>query len=140
MKHLKKLFEIDLDTIPKPQARARVTKFGTYDPTKDYKSWLRYQILEQFRKVYEAPLDQPLQVIATFRLPIPKSISKKARQRLLDNPHHCKRPDVKNLYTAIEDAMNEIVYKDDCLIFAAHIYKCYSESPGISIVIRGKNE
>jgi Holliday junction resolvase RusA-like endonuclease len=131
----KELIKFRLETKPKPQARARVTRFCTYDPTHDYKTWLRWQLKEYF----STPFSGAVSLDITFLMPIPKSMSKKAREALKDDPRHIKRPDGKNLYSAVEDAMNEIAYVDDSIVWEFHVRKIYSEKPGMDITITGQN-
>lgn len=119
----------------KPEAQKRVKVFNriAVDPSKEYKNFLKLQILEQYQ---EKPIEGPISLQLYFAMPIPSSTSKKRKQAMLDGLiPHTKKPDLDNLCKGIFDAMNKTIIKDDSQIFSLYTYKFYSENPGIEIQI-----
>ena len=121
---------------PIPQARPRVTRFTTYDPRKNQKVWIRQLIHEQ----YNDTLSCPLEVDFKFFLPIPKSVSRKIRERMKSGLiPHIKRPDIDNYLILYLNAMTGIVYSDDNQVYAVSAKKEYSENPRTEITIKWEN-
>lgn len=58
---------------------------------------------------------EPLRLDVTFFKEIPKSYSKKKRDKM-DGTYVSVTPDLDNLEKAIYDSLNERVWKDDCQI------------------------
>ena len=48
------------------------------------------------------------------------------------------KPDWDNLGKIVSDAMNDVVYKDDCQIFEAHISKRYGEVARVEVAVIGR--
>jgi len=124
----------------KPEAQKRVKVFNriAIDPSKEYKNFLKLQILEQ----YEGELlEKPLSVKLVFTMPIPKSTSKRKREKMLRGLiPHTKKPDCDNLAKAVLDAMNKTIIKDDSLIYSLYVIKMYCHTPGIHIEILEKDD
>lgn len=65
---------------------------------------------------------------------IPKSISKKKRLEMLDGIiRPTKKPDNDNIVKVVEDALNNVAYKDDKNIVDCVVQKYYSEQPQVII-------
>ena len=92
---------------------------GTYTPKscRVYKHLVsvlaKNAMIEQDATIVE---DKPLEVRTRFIFPMPKSRK---------NPWATSRPDLDNLYKAVTDAMNGIVYKDDSQIVRGLLEKGY---------------
>ena len=79
----------------------------------------------------------PLEMIAVFYMPIPKSVSKIMRQNMIkDFVKHTKKSDLDNLIKALLDALNGIAYADDAQIVKLSAQKVYAETPRIELLIR----
>ena len=81
-------------------------------------------------------LETPVTLALYFRLPIPKSWSKKrqeAAKSQLERP--TSRPDWDNLGKAVSDALNGVIYKDDGQVVSAHIKKIYAAVPGVDVLV-----
>jgi len=129
-------FLIRINQNPLSQGRPRVTRWVTYDPNKDKKTWIKHQISEQFAERLSCPISVELE----FFMPIPKSASKKKQKEMSDQKIiHTKKPDIDNLIKTYLDCMNDLVYKDDSQIYSLSAYKYYSNDPRIEIEIRWKN-
>lgn len=118
---------IIFDVEPKPQSRPRFNKGGwTYEDP----AMKKYRVaLERLAKaqMQGPPLKGPITLTVRFYLTKPKS----ARGR--EHPH--VRPDIDNLYKALTDSCNEIVWVDDALIVEAHVYKLYGAIPRIEMEV-----
>lgn len=126
-----------INQTPIAQPRPRVTKFGTFDPNKEKKSWIKLQMKQQV----SVCIDKPLTCIMLFCMPIPKSISKKKAKLMLDGAiHHTKKPDIDNIVKTYFDCMNEIAFKDDSQIYSLKVFKCYSDKPRTEIILRWEDE
>lgn len=80
------------------------------------------------------PLDGPLSVSLRFRMPIPKSASKRSKAAMAAGEiAHMSRPDIDNLAKSILDAMNKVVFHDDGQVVRSFTTKIYAEQPGIDV-------
>jgi len=83
------------------------------------------------------PLETPVSLYCYIRLPIPKSYSKKRVEACLNGfEKPTKKPDWDNVAKSVADAINGIVFVDDCQIVNAHITKVYSISAGVSVCVK----
>lgn len=82
------------------------------------------------------PFEGPLSVSLRFRMPIPKSATKRARAGMAAGEiAHTGRPDLDNCQKAILDAMNGVVFCDDSQIVRSFTTKLYAEQPGVDVRI-----
>lgn len=80
------------------------------------------------------PLLGPLSVSLRFRMPIPKSETKRRREAMAAGEiAHTIKPDKDNLTKAIYDALNKIVWLDDAQITRGFQTKAYSRQPGVDL-------
>jgi len=87
----------------------------------------------------QEPLETPVTVSIMIYFPVPASYSKKRREACLNQTEmHLKRPDMDNVYKAITDAMNGIVYQDDCQIVSMHVDKVYADVGSVSVYVYEK--
>ena len=102
---------------PIPLKRARIAGKGCYDPQKREK-W-NYQM-----EVTRRPDDitKPIKVKFEYHFKMPKSWSKKKKNEMYGKLHSVK-PDLSNLIKFTEDALNKILWLDDCLIGGMEAYK-----------------
>ena len=132
-------FEIPGDAQAQGRPRAGKTKRGKvvmYDPkeSRDYKSYVRL-IASQHRP--KSPLEGQLEVFIKIYRRMPKSITKKRRQAVIEGIHRpITKPDLTNIAKGIEDALNGIIYKDDSQIVDLHISKYYSDRPRVEVQIK----
>lgn len=84
-----------------------------------------------------APIDGPLELRFVAYMGIAASWSRiKTADAITDRIRPTARPDLSNLIKQCEDAMNEIVYRDDSLITDCHLYKRFSDRPRLVIEVR----
>ena len=93
---------------PYTQARARVTKYGTYTPknTRDH--------TDKVRQVFEAAEVADYDRAATFRLDTHFYLGTR------------RRADNTNLTKLVEDALNKVAYEDDWRIYSSRIEKYHT--------------
>jgi Holliday junction resolvase RusA-like endonuclease len=129
-----------VDGNPVAKGRPRFAKRGkfvqTYTPqkTKDYEELVKESALRAMGS--NELLETPIKVFIHIRMPIPTSFSKKKHQDCLDQLiRPTKKPDWDNIAKAVTDALNGIVYVDDCQIVDAHVTKRYSEYAGVDVIV-----
>ncbi len=125
------IFEIN--TIPKPQKQTKFSSRGAYDPSKQYKQSLQWQMRPYAPK---EPLHGPVKVHINFYMPIPKSATKSVKKQMINGV--CvpvKRPDIDNMAYTVTNAMKELVYEDDSQIIDLVISKRYAEVPKIVVKV-----
>lgn len=111
---------------PRPKARPRVTRRGTYTPrrTQEYQS----TVAAHARLACREQLAGPLRVDILLVMPRPRAMH---RKRDPEGLMWCPvRPDVDNCRKAILDAMNGIAWADDSQVCAGETVKCYAEKGG----------
>ena len=120
---------------PVPMARPRVTRTGhAYTPKAcaEYKAIVAAAAREAMKG--REMLTDAVQVRVGFYFPIPKSWrAGKALAARHGMFPHTARPDLDNLYKAVTDAMNGIVYKDDSQIIFCTVGKRYRDKAGVSV-------
>ncbi len=84
----------------------------------------------------EEPFSGPLVVRLHLGMPIPKSVTKKDRQLMLQRKKRpIVKPDVDNCAKSILDALNGVAYKDDNQIVTLLAKKYYTEIPCIKVIV-----
>ena len=132
-------FKVDANPVGKQRARyARRGNFvQTYTPdkTRNYEALLKEAATEAMGS--SEPLETPVSLYLYIRVPIPKSFSKKKVQDCLNGSEQpMKKPDSSNVLKSVEDAMNGVVYKDDCQIINHHMTRVYSTLAGVDICVK----
>ena len=125
---------------PKGQKRDRIGSFGGH--AHSYKDKGQSQYEDQVRVLIsqhkpEFPVDNcPVELTVVVYLPIPKSKPKCWKQCALEGKiRPLTKPDCSNALKNIEDVMNKIFYRDDCLITDEHVCKRYSDNPRWEITL-----
>ena len=145
--------EFTIEGPPVGKARPRVTRTGTFNPTKSdhYEKLVRYTAINSFNGCFE--LDEPLDVKIVAYFEIPKSWSKKRKARCLANQElPIKTPDADNIAKIILDGMNpdkkrnkqlrkmvELmrgIYRDDRQVTKLAVVKRYAEHPRVEVRIK----
>lgn len=113
----KRLIEFVVPSIPIAQSRARATSIGGHarvyepkdSPVSAFKACVRLAASGAFQG---APLQGPLRVDCLFVFPRPKAMIWKSRD--MPRVRHIKKPDNDNLLKSVCDALNGLVWQDDC--------------------------
>lgn len=143
------IYRLPLEPIGK--GRPRVTRYGTYTPTKTthFEDQIRYLTTKNLKEV-AVPKKMPCSLEITAYFPIPKSYTKKRRQACLSGAEMpTKKPDIDNIAKAILDGLNPKtkrnkatrkmdmlahgVYDDDTQVVDLTIRKRYAEEGHIDI-------
>lgn len=122
-----RMYIFEIHSTPRPQKQTQFSRYGCFDPSKNQKISIQWQIRPHSPK---EPLLGCISLCLTFYLPIPKHIKGIEREQMINGvikPY--KRPDVDNLAYIVTNAMKGIVYKDDSQICDMTLLKRYSESP-----------
>jgi len=127
----------------KPIAKGRV-RFaphgGAYTPKRTVSYEGRVAAAAQEAMNGRPPVEAPVAVHLIARLPIPVSWPLKRQFAAEIGALLPKgRPDMDN-YAKILDALNHIVWVDDAQVCELHASKCYSNMPGLTIVVDALEE
>lgn len=125
------MLSFTIPIIPTAQQRVRHTKRGrAYKSTEQENN---ERTLEAMLMPYvpETPMNGPVNLLFVAYMPIPASISKKARQAMLcEETPHIKKPDLDNLEKQLLDCMTRMrFWDDDRQVFCVVKKKVYSPSP-----------
>lgn len=125
------------------KARPRFSRMGGYVKTYTPKKTIDYEQRIKACYLAEVPFQpmiwgnkEPLEIVVNAYFEIPKSASKKAKERMLLKEYPTKKPDADNILKVVADALNGVAYGDDAQIVIATVYKIWSESPKLEITIR----
>lgn len=122
----------------KIQAKQRPRFNGkfAYTPkeTVNYENWVKACYLEKYRN--EKPFEKALEVNIIAFFEIPKSVSKKKKEQMLNNEiNPTTKPDTDNIAKSILDSLNGIAYLDDKQVVDLRVRKQYAEVPSVSVWI-----
>ena len=122
----------------KIQAKQRPRFNGkfVYTPqnTINYENWVKACYLEKYRN--EKPLEKALKVNIIAFFEIPKSVSKKKKEQMLNNEiYPTIKSDTDNIAKSILDSLNKIAYLDDKQVVDLRVRKQYAEVPSVSVWI-----
>ena len=119
---------------PRFARRGRFSKAFTPTETVNYEVQVRETFVRECNPTNL--LQGPLRATITAHHPIPKSVSKKKRQLMLDG--HIRpelMPDADNIAKVVLDALNQMAYADDKSIVELVVIKYYSEQPCVEVEI-----
>ncbi len=81
------------------------------------------------------PIEGPVEVTMWVRFPVPESWSRKKRAMALNGMlYPTVKPDSDNLLKIV-DSINQLVFLDDKQMVKSHVYKVYSDKPGMTIEV-----
>lgn len=126
-----------------PQGKGRARAFrrgnhiGHYTPakTRSYEGTIRYAAQQEMGR--SLPFDGPVFVQLTAIFDIPKSYSRAEKANAMTGSlKPTKKPDIDNIIKAWVDAMNGVVFKDDCQIVRGEYAKVYGPAPLVVATVR----
>lgn len=122
----------------KVQAKQRPRFNGkfTYTPaqTKNYENWVKLSFINQYPNF--KPLENELEVSIKAYFEIPKSVSKKKREQMLNgNIRPTIKPDLDNIAKSVLDALNGLAYLDDKQIVFLKVEKFYDVNPRVELMV-----
>lgn len=134
---MKDFFRMSVKCVPVSKLRSRSTRSGRhYTPKKtaDFEAMIKAQakVLMGFKK----PTAAPVYMSVVFYFPVAKSWSKAKKEAAIDG-FVTQKPDLTNLIKSIEDALNGVVYVDDCQIVRIDAEKRFVDAgdEGVDIVV-----
>jgi|SRR6185369_4421281 len=109
-------------TKPVPKGRPRLSRYGTYTPTKTvvFENTIRHEAIKAGIK----PIDGAVSIAVIFKHKKPKNPSKSFPSQ----------GDLDNFLKAVLDALNGIMYKDDSSIVQITTSKEYADHDSIEII------
>lgn len=112
--------------------RGRAMAF-TPAKTRSYENEIRHYAKEAWGD--KIPLDGlPLTLFVDVYRSIPASLSKKKRELALSGVvRPLTKPDCSNYGKSAEDALNSVIFRDDCLIVETTVRKWYAETPRLEV-------
>ncbi len=126
------IYEYTLDFKPIPLQRARHYKNATIDPSKPDKVAFYWKMKETYKSI---PCVSSMCIVSMhFHFQFPKAFSKKKKKLLIGHPctNHI---DVDNCIKFFLDAGNDLLWKDDRIIYGINAFKWWSEKHSVSIKI-----
>ena len=125
--------------MPQGKARARTGKGFSYTPEKTvlYENLIKTSFLAADNK--KTFFDgEPVEMYITALFPIPKSTTKKDRERIRKKElFPTKKPDADNIAKVICDALNGVAYHDDTQVVKLTVRKAYTEDEPKVVVAMG---
>jgi len=107
-----------------------------YTPSKTVQYESTVRVLAATAMAGRPPIEGPVIMSVLLRYPIAASWSGAQKRRALAGQVlPTRKPDGSNCVKAIEDAMNEVVFKDDVQVIDCHVYRRYAEVPGAVVIV-----
>lgn len=121
-----------------PQGKGRHRTAGGHEYTPGETILYENLVKTEYRHQsgHRFPDDAMLDVRIFAYYTIPKSVSKKKRQAMIDRKiRPTKKPDADNLCKVICDSLNGLAYRDDAQIVDTMVRKFYGETPRVIVSI-----
>lgn len=123
----------------RPRFNTKTGRAYTPDKTARYENLVRISFENAYpgHDLITGAID--LTILAYFS--IPQSWSKKKQKLALEEKiHKTSSPDADNITKAICDGLNKVAWKDDSQIVALKVYKEYSDTPRVDVIINALEE
>lgn len=121
---------------PKFRRQGQYVKTYTPEQTISYENLIKTEYRRQCGDVFFGQ-GVPLEIIITAYYSVPKSVSKKKRQAMLDRViRPCKKPDADNVVKCFMDAGNKVIFYDDVQVVDLVVRKYYDERPRVVVTVR----
>lgn len=129
---------ITVTLLGEPVAFARTRHFGSqhFTPKKQRNVSAALRIAAQQEMTGRLPFDEALRVDFLAEMAIGATWSKKKKAAaMLGEIRPTKKPDLSNQLKLVEDSLNGVVFRDDCLIVEFNCRKIYGAQPKIVITV-----
>lgn len=130
-------FEIPGEIVGKARPRMNTYTGKAYTPTKT--KYYEYLIKKFFLDKYpdhEILQEEAIKLTIIAYLDIPKSTSKKKREKMIRNEiRPTKKPDIDNIVKIILDGLNKLAYHDDTQVVELVVSKFYAEEPKVYVKV-----
>ncbi|KKO51132.1 RusA family crossover junction endodeoxyribonuclease [Paenibacillus sp. DMB20] len=120
-----------------PMGAVRMTQRSKWK-NRSAQSYLQYKSVVGYaaKKHFVEPINGPVATEIDFYYPVPKSWSKKEKDRALKGETFpTVKPDIDNVVKGIFDSLNKIAWEDDNRVVALITRKYYSTQPRIVIKV-----
>lgn len=119
---------------PRVDARGAFPRIHTDSKTAKYERSVRAAAAAEMDG--RDPFEGPVSVALRFRMPIPRSATKRVRTAMAAGEiAHTSRSDLDNMAKAILDALNTVAFADDAQICRLFCTKVYAETPGVDVKV-----
>lgn len=121
----------------KQTSRSAPNGHYTRDKTRFYEGLVATMAMRAMQEAgYREPFGNALELTFTAVFPIPVSWSTKKKTAAINwEIFPTVKPDLSNIQKAIEDGMNQIVYRDDSQIIRCNSSKIYGDNPCVKVKI-----
>lgn len=126
---------------PVGKGRARAYKRGNFiahytpDKTRSYEGMIRHEAA--LAMAGREPIGVPVEMTMVAVFGIPASWPKKRQAAAMTGElRPGSKPDLSNVTKAVEDAINQVVVRDDSLIVETHASKRYGPQPLVAVTVR----
>lgn len=129
-------FEFEILGKPQGKERPRLSRYGTYTPTKtkNYEELVRWSFKNKYKNVI--PTEKPLKVKIIAEFEPSKSMSQKKRREVLQKQTwYTQKSDIDNITKIILDALNKIIYIDDKQVVVLQAKKIYGNQNRVYVKI-----
>ena len=121
---------------PRFRSCGKFVKTYTDKDTQNYEMSIKEAYLQAKQESYMNPDTQLAMTLMVYQ-PIPKSVSKKKKQEMLDGKiRPTKKPDIDNILKSVLDSLNQVAFHDDTQFVSVEVCKWYDEVPRLVIRIR----
>lgn len=120
----------------RPRAARRGNFVTLYTPaeTRSYEGMIR--LAAERAMAGRLPIEGPVIIMMAAVFDIPKGFSKKRRAAALEGAEFpAKKPDLDNIVKIWTDAMNGVIFKDDCQIVSTRCSKVYGPAPRVAVTV-----
>ena len=131
-------FVIHGEPVAKGRPRFNRSTGRAFTPQKtiNYENLVKMEYLMAHDKVEPFSADTALSVTIDAYLSIPKTVSKKKREQMLNGEiRPTKKPDADNLLKSLCDGCNGVVWADDKSVVEVTVRKWYSDTPRVEMAV-----
>lgn len=105
----------------------------TPEQTKSYEEMVAWAYRQKYNGSFG---DQPLGIMITAVMPIPKRVTVGNRKNMIAGRiRPTVKPDWDNIGKIVCDALNGVAYNDDKQIVSAFVFKIYGENPNVTVTL-----
>ena len=118
---------------PVGKARPRVTRNGTFTPTKtkNYQQEVKLAYIDKYSPYLG---EEPVKMFLEIETKPAETLSKKKKEELYGKPD-LRKPDIDNICKSVADGLNGIAYKDDNQVYKLDAKKIYSRDNKITVIL-----
>ncbi|WP_024516810.1 RusA family crossover junction endodeoxyribonuclease [Bradyrhizobium sp. Tv2a-2] len=135
------MITVTLSGDPQGKGRARAFRRGSFighytpEKTRTYEGMIRTAAMDAMGDNEVIP--GPVKFVLTAIFSVPASWSRKKREMALAGQLlPTKKPDLDNIVKAWTDAMNGVVFADDCQIVHVSSSKSYGNTPAVIVTVK----